>query len=163
MPDDQIDLSDIPEVTDWRGAVRGRYYQPPQKRLAIWVDADVLAWVKKGGRGYKVRINRILREAMIKERGWGSRAVHPVADHGQFRPAVKAVERIPSSQGPLWIRNFQFPANAPRQHVADFSMARHRCLLVVCGVYEKRVLCPFAGQVATMRIQVSQELPPLHS
>lgn len=25
MPDDQIDTSDIPETTDWSGAVRGRF------------------------------------------------------------------------------------------------------------------------------------------
>ena len=26
MSDDDIDLSDIPEVTDWSGAVRGKYF-----------------------------------------------------------------------------------------------------------------------------------------
>jgi hypothetical protein len=26
--DAEIDTSDIPEITDWRGAVRGRFYRP---------------------------------------------------------------------------------------------------------------------------------------
>lgn len=30
MPDDQIDLSDIPEITDWSGAVRGKYHRKPK-------------------------------------------------------------------------------------------------------------------------------------
>jgi hypothetical protein len=28
MPDEQIDLSDIPEITDWSGAVAGKFYRP---------------------------------------------------------------------------------------------------------------------------------------
>ena len=28
MADANIDTSDIPEVTDWSGAVRGRFYRP---------------------------------------------------------------------------------------------------------------------------------------
>jgi hypothetical protein len=30
MPDDEIDFSDIPEITDWSGAVRGKYYRKPK-------------------------------------------------------------------------------------------------------------------------------------
>ena len=64
MPDGQIDLSDIPEVTDWSGGVVGKYYRPIKKPLTIRLDADVLAWFKKQGSGYQTRINRVLREAM---------------------------------------------------------------------------------------------------
>ena len=28
MPDDQIDTSDIPPVTDWSGAIRGAFFKP---------------------------------------------------------------------------------------------------------------------------------------
>jgi len=28
LPDEKIDLSDIPEQTDWRGAVVGKFYRP---------------------------------------------------------------------------------------------------------------------------------------
>ena len=64
LPDDQIDLTDIPETRDWSGVVVGKYYRPIKRPLTIRLDADVLAWVKKGGPGYQTRINRILREAM---------------------------------------------------------------------------------------------------
>jgi uncharacterized protein (DUF4415 family) len=62
--DRDIDLSDIPEVTDWSRAVVGKFYRPIKKSLTIRLDADVLAWLKRQGRGYQTRINGILREAM---------------------------------------------------------------------------------------------------
>lgn len=64
LPDDKIDLTDIPEVLDWSGAVVGKYYRPIKKSLTIRLDADVLAWLKAEGRGYQTRINRLLRAAM---------------------------------------------------------------------------------------------------
>jgi len=66
LPDDKIDLSDIPEVRDWSNAVVGRFYRPIKKSLTIRLDADVLAWLKASGRGYQTRINRLLRVAMIE-------------------------------------------------------------------------------------------------
>jgi uncharacterized protein (DUF4415 family) len=59
-----IDFSDIPEVTDWRGAVVGRFYRPIKKPLTIRLDADLLAWLRGQGKGYQTKINRILRAAM---------------------------------------------------------------------------------------------------
>ncbi|MGA7796845.1 MAG: BrnA antitoxin family protein [Candidatus Acidiferrales bacterium] len=64
LPDEKIDLSDLPEVLDWSGAVVGKYYRPIKKSLTIRLDADVLAWLKAQGRGYQTRINKMLREAM---------------------------------------------------------------------------------------------------
>ncbi len=64
MPDEKIDLTDAPEVREWRGAVVGKFYRPIKKPVTIRVDADVLAWLKRQGRGYQTRINRLLREAM---------------------------------------------------------------------------------------------------
>jgi uncharacterized protein (DUF4415 family) len=64
MPDDKIDLTDAPEVLEWRGAVVGKFYRPTKKPVTIRVDADVLAWLKRQGRGYQTRINKLLREAM---------------------------------------------------------------------------------------------------
>ena len=64
MKDGEIDLSDIPEITDWSNAVVGKFYRPIKKSLTIRLDADVLAWLKSDGSGYQTRINRILREAM---------------------------------------------------------------------------------------------------
>ena len=65
LPDDRIDLSDIPEVRDWSGAKRGLFYRPVKKQLTLRLDADVIAWFKahaRGGRGYQTDINRALRE-----------------------------------------------------------------------------------------------------
>ena len=59
-----IDLSDIPEVTDWSKAVVGKFYRPIKKSLTIRIDADVLAWLKGQGKGYQTKINGILRQAM---------------------------------------------------------------------------------------------------
>lgn len=64
LPDEEIDTSDMPEVLDWSGAVRGALYRPVKKTTTIRLDADVLAWFKTHGgeRGYQTRINRALRE-----------------------------------------------------------------------------------------------------
>jgi uncharacterized protein (DUF4415 family) len=68
IPDDKIDLSDAPEVREWRGAVVGKFYRPIKKPVTIRVDADVLAWLKRQGSGYQTRINKLLREAMEGKR-----------------------------------------------------------------------------------------------
>jgi len=67
LPDDQIDTSDIPELTDeqLKNAVRGRFYRPLKQQITARVDADVLEWLKSQGRGYQSRINAILRREML--------------------------------------------------------------------------------------------------
>jgi uncharacterized protein (DUF4415 family) len=67
MPDDQIDTSDIPELTEefWANAVRGKFYRPVKAQITARLDADVLAWLKAGGQGYQTRMNAILRRAML--------------------------------------------------------------------------------------------------
>ncbi|MDR2517562.1 MAG: BrnA antitoxin family protein [Spirochaetaceae bacterium] len=42
---------------------------PVKVPLSIKIDADVLAWFKAGGKGYQTRINAVLRDAMLQERG----------------------------------------------------------------------------------------------
>jgi uncharacterized protein (DUF4415 family) len=64
LRDEEIDLTNLPEVLDWSGAVVGKYYRPIKKSLTIRLDADVLAWLKAQGRGYQTRINKLLRVAM---------------------------------------------------------------------------------------------------
>ena len=67
ISDEQIDLSDIPEVIDWSKAVRhNRFYRPVKQQTSIRLDADVLAWFKGQGKGYQTRMNEILRDAMLK-------------------------------------------------------------------------------------------------
>ena len=66
-PDSEIDTSDIPEWTEdqWKNAVRGRFYRPVKKQVTARLDADVLDWLKKQGKGYQSRMNAILRREMI--------------------------------------------------------------------------------------------------
>ena len=40
-------------------------YKPIKKPVTIRVDADVLAWFQRDGRGYQTRINRALRSVMM--------------------------------------------------------------------------------------------------
>jgi uncharacterized protein (DUF4415 family) len=43
-------------------------YKPVKKAVTMRLDADVLAWFQRAGRGYQTRINRALRKVMIEER-----------------------------------------------------------------------------------------------
>jgi len=62
--DEDIDYSDIPEVDD------GVFAQPlvpwprTKQTITIRVDADVLGWFRRQGRGYQTRINQVLRRYM---------------------------------------------------------------------------------------------------
>ncbi len=62
--DQDIDTSDIPEVTDWSKAVVGRFYRPIKEPVTIRLDADIIAWLKSAGPGYQTKINGLLRKAM---------------------------------------------------------------------------------------------------
>ena len=42
-----------------------QYYRPIKKPVTLRLDADVLAWFKKQGRGYQTRINQALRKVMM--------------------------------------------------------------------------------------------------
>jgi uncharacterized protein (DUF4415 family) len=65
MSDVDIDTSDIPEIVDWRGAERGRFYRPVKQVVTIRLDADVVAWFKTQDRKYQTAVNRALREYML--------------------------------------------------------------------------------------------------
>jgi|SRR5271163_898574 len=69
LPDDQIDTSDIPELPPgaWKDAVRGRFYRPVKQPISMRLDADVVAWLKKRGKGYQTRVNSILRQTMLTD------------------------------------------------------------------------------------------------
>lgn len=68
MTDEDIDTSDIPEVTpaQFARAVvrRGLKPIPPKVQLTIRVDREVLDWFRKQGNGYHTRINALLRAYM---------------------------------------------------------------------------------------------------
>ncbi len=68
ITDENIDLSDIPELTPEmfaRAVVRrGLKGKENKAQLTIRVDHDVLTWFKSQGRGYQTRINALLRAYM---------------------------------------------------------------------------------------------------
>jgi uncharacterized protein (DUF4415 family) len=65
MEDENIDLSDIPELTPEMFAKAVIKYGLKEKankaELTIRVDQDVLTWFKSQGRGYQTLINSLLR------------------------------------------------------------------------------------------------------
>ena len=44
------------------------WYRPAKRQVSLRLDADVLAWFKREGRGYQTRINQALRKVMREER-----------------------------------------------------------------------------------------------
>jgi uncharacterized protein (DUF4415 family) len=78
MPDDEIDFSDIPELTEkfWQNAVPNPFYKPVKKQVTLRIDADILAWLRQQGKhGYQSRLNAVLREVMLEDlRGKRKRA-----------------------------------------------------------------------------------------
>ena len=72
MSDEDIDLSDSPEITPelFAKAVVRRGLKPVSRKsqLTLRVDSDVLTWFKGQGRGYQTRINSLLRAYMEAHR-----------------------------------------------------------------------------------------------
>lgn len=72
MPDEKIDFSDIPPLTEefWRNAKRNPYFRPVKQQLTLRIDSDLVAWFKhhaEGKRGYQSHINRALREYVSEQ------------------------------------------------------------------------------------------------
>lgn len=69
MPDEAIDLSEMPELDEafWKQAVRNPFYKPVKKQITLRLDADVIAWLRRGGKGYQTKANALLREVMVRE------------------------------------------------------------------------------------------------
>ncbi len=66
--DEDIDTRDIPEITDWSGVERGRFYRPVKQAVSLRIDADVLAWFRSLEGKYQTNINRALRDYMNQHR-----------------------------------------------------------------------------------------------
>lgn len=67
LPDDEIDVSDIPVRKDWSGAAVGRFYRPVKKQVTLRIDLDVLEWFKARGGRYQTALNSALREHMARQ------------------------------------------------------------------------------------------------
>lgn len=87
MPDDRIDTSDIPELTQEQlaQAVRGQMYRPVKKPVTMRLDADVIAWLKEGGRGYQTKANALLRKEMLRVHQPKKRPERERAESGSAR------------------------------------------------------------------------------
>ena len=48
------------------------FYRPIKKPVTLRLDADVIAWFQRQGRGYQTRINAALRKLMMGERKKGA-------------------------------------------------------------------------------------------
>jgi len=55
-----------------------------KQQLTLRLDADVIAWLRRQGKGYQTRANALLREAMLgdlnakrRKQGGGARPSHP--------------------------------------------------------------------------------------
>ena len=68
IPDERIDTSDIPELTEeqLRHALRGWMYRPVKRPVTMRLDADVIAWLKRDGPGYQTKANALLRREMLR-------------------------------------------------------------------------------------------------
>lgn len=68
MKDEDIDFSDIPEVSPEmfaRGVVRRNFKVVPRKKeFPVLLDSEVCWWYLTQGRGYEERINSVLRAYM---------------------------------------------------------------------------------------------------
>ncbi len=69
MSDEDIDLSDIPEMTDeeWQAALKRGVYRPVKQQLTIRLDADIVDWFKRTQPKYQTAMNEVLRKHMIEQ------------------------------------------------------------------------------------------------
>jgi len=70
MRDEDIDLSDIPELTEEQlsRGFRPGLSRPIKMPVTIRLDADIVGWFKEhaGGKPYQTEINRVLRQYVAK-------------------------------------------------------------------------------------------------
>ena len=70
ITEDPDDPANDPEFWD-----RARIVYPRKERVSLGIDADVLAWFRRQGRGYQARINSVLRRHYERQVGQALDAV----------------------------------------------------------------------------------------
>ena len=85
MPDDQIDYSDIPEMTeaDWSKAKRGMFYKPDWQDITLRLDQNVVDWFEEQAETPEEahrNINQALVEHMRRVRFPGRKTAKGTAD-----------------------------------------------------------------------------------
>jgi uncharacterized protein (DUF4415 family) len=69
IEDKDIDYSDIPKTTDFskfHSWEQRNMFKPVKVNITCKLDADIVAWLKQGGKGYQTRMNSILRKVMAQ-------------------------------------------------------------------------------------------------
>ena len=61
IPDEAIDLSDIPQVDENFWAIAKVVLPSPKKSISIRIDQETYDWFKEQGTGYQSKINAILK------------------------------------------------------------------------------------------------------
>lgn len=83
LPDDQIDLSDMPELPDMEWRPRTFYvglFPVPgtkKKSVTIRLDEDMVKWFKKQGKGWQTKMNWVLRLYYASHRKTGVKVGRP--------------------------------------------------------------------------------------
>ena len=73
LADDEIDLTDSPELDESFFANATLRMPRSKKAVSLRIDPDVLEWYKKQGTGYQTRMNAVLRMYMQAKTGTGRR------------------------------------------------------------------------------------------
>ncbi len=73
IPDNKIDYSDIPPLTDEQLAnmrpchlINRNLWQPKKKVISIRIDADILENLRNSGNGWQKRVNDFLRQGVTQ-------------------------------------------------------------------------------------------------
>ena len=85
MPDDEIDLSDIPEMTEaeWAKAKRGMFYKPDWQDITLRLDQNIIDWFEEHAENLDKAhqyINQALMEHIRRERFPGREPSREAAD-----------------------------------------------------------------------------------
>lgn len=68
MSDDDIDTSDIPEVTDWSRAERGRFHRAGSAdNVPLYLDRDVMAFLKERAAALGIPLRDLANEMLKKD------------------------------------------------------------------------------------------------
>lgn len=67
VPDDEIDLSEIPEITDFSGfkpvSMHNEFFKPVKEQVSIRMNKVLLAHLRSKGKGWQSQVNDFLMQA----------------------------------------------------------------------------------------------------
>lgn len=68
VPDSEIDLSEIPEITDFSGFHFGnkKYFKPKREQVSIRLSTYIVDHFRAMGKGWQTKVNDFLTDAVQK-------------------------------------------------------------------------------------------------